>query len=408
MSSAGRNLLNANTGPQDAFLWNNQNSPFLPVGWEGVAIHFKEKREITPVIEATAPGGKTVFHLEDTLSDYMGEIVLRWTNSAVTAGSGATFTEYVDYAAIASIGSIELRYGSNHLQTIRPVQLHAYDYSMVKDREEQLSEDELMLGNKTQTERRTAAAAARTFYLRIPTWWITDTHKYLPISCLSNELNIQINWASIDKVIRTDASTNPSLSMSSTVLISTLIHVSSQEQSAIQIDSDQDEGLMYCVHDFSDIHEEILLASGSSSFTVQLQNIRSPVVELLFVVRKDSEVNSTTLRNDPFNYQAISTFKLKGSGLDIVRDVARTENQFIDFPDYHSGVAGSNINLIVHSLNPEDRRDQWGSLNYFNINNATLTITFAANLAENHVLDVIGVTKNIMQIKSGDIKKFFV
>lgn len=408
MASAGRNLMNTNTGPQDSYLFDDSMSPWLPEKWSTISNFHRETKEFSPSTSSTSPGGKTTFQIQQTLADYLGDVYLSLRIS-ITAGSGGTYQRFMDFLGYAAIQRIEIKQGSNLVRVIDGLDLQVYYHRMLMDRDEAAATSELVFGDKTAAERLTAATTTGfvDVFVRIP-WHYTDTHKYFPISVLGSELTFEITYSAADRFYQTDHSTLPVVSFSNQKLIMDLIHVPSDEQAYLQQNADMNEGLLYLFHEIADKHSSVTIPSGSTSFTLQLNQMKSPVVELVFVVRKSSNVNNANPINDLFVFEQIQDFKITGSSLDVV--VTKTDSwcRWKEFPQFHSGVPGDYIYFHSFSICPEDERDHNGSLNFFNLTAASITINFASAIGEAYILDIIPVTRNIDQVRSGDYKKIFV
>lgn len=407
MASAGRNLMNANSAARDSSLFDDRKSLWLPEGWDVSANWHGEWKDIDANV-VSGLGGKTVFQIQDTLMDYAGAFVLKFTKPAWVAGGGA-IDRMVDFAGYQFIDNVQITYGSNFVRSFTGYELQTYHHRMLKDRDEQDAANELVRGDKSDAERAADYLASVTYYVDIP-FWITDTRKAIPISVLSHEMNITIQWNTLANLVFSDgAPTTPSPAITDQKMRIYFVHVPSDEQAFLQTQSDTGNGLLYLINDLSsDAVKEVTIPSGSTTFTHRLTNYKSPVVEHIVTIRKASNVNSTTFGNDPFLREQIATITIQGSGLDIVPAL---EHDFLInkiFPLYHSGPPGEYIYVIPHSANPEDARDHYGSLNYFNISNPTMVLTFPAGLSEDHILDIQPVVKNLVQFKSGDMKKVYV
>lgn len=410
MASAGRNLLNANTAARDTFLFDDRKSLWLPEGWD-VSANFHGEWKDLDANTVSDLGGTSIFQIQDTLMDYAGSFVLKFTKPAWNAGSGGSYDRMVDFAGYQFIDRIDINYGSNFIRSFTGYELQTYHHRMLKDRDESDAANVLVRGDLDPPDRATDFSSEVTYYVEIP-FWITDTRKALPLSVLSHEMNISVKWNTFGNLVSSDHTTPPTPSspaINTQKMRIYFVHVPSDEQAFLQTQSDSGSGLLYLINDLnSDSLIETTIPSGSTSFTQRLTNFKSPVVELIITVRKASLVKSATLGNDPFLRERIDSIKIQGSGLDIVPEL---EHDFIIhklFPLYHSGVPGEFIYVISHSANPEDARDMHGSLNYFNITNPTIVLTFASAISEDYLLDIQPVVKNLVQFKSGDVKKVYV
>lgn len=408
MSSAGRNLLNANTGPQDTLLFNDANSQFLPQHWGTTANFHLETVKISPSTTSEAPGGKTVFQIQDTSADYLGRKRLEFDIN-VTAGGGGTFQEFMDFTGLAAIGRIDNKYGSNQIRSIENIELYAYYHRALKDRDDQAAAA-VLLNNTDSATRIAQATVAGTVHciVHIPSL-DSDTHKFEPISVLAHEDNWEITWNKLDQIIRTDhAAPAPAVTITNQRLILDLIHVPSDEAAELQYESDSDEGILYLTHEVSDKHQDVSIPAGVTEFSLVLANIRNPLVELMFMLRKSSNVKNAGMLNDIFVSEQISSFSLRGSNLEVYPEQDDIFNRFEKWPTFHSGPAGAFIYSAFFSTSPEDERDHNGSINPFNLSQFTLKIKFAAPTAEVLLLEVLPILRQVTQFKSGDKKRVFV
>ena len=409
MASAGRNLLGANSGARDTFLFDDSKSQFTPEGWDASANFHGEWKEISANSPADV-GGTSIFQIQDTLMDYGGDFILKFTKPAYTTNAG-TFWRMVDFAGFQFIKSVRVSYGSNNIRNFTGYELQTYYHRMLRDRDEQDAWGNVVRGDLDAATRASDLTSAVTYYVRIP-FWIDDTRKSIPISVLAHEINIEVTWASVNEVIQTDGSIvapAPGINPVGQVIKAYFIHVPSDEQAYIQNQSDSEQGLIYLINDTnsdSSIGSETITA-GATSHTMRLSNLKGPVVEFLVTLRLKTDADtSLSATKEPFLRQKINTLKITGSGLDIIPSLEHDFLVNVVQATYHSGPPSEFIYPLIHSTKPEDSRDHNGSLDYFNITNPQLEITFDA-LAADAVLDIIPVVKNLVQFKSGDMRKMF-
>jgi hypothetical protein len=310
----------------------------------------------------------------------------------------------MDFLGYAIIDEIEVKYAGNHLQTLRGLDLQI-QYRKDKDRIDQEAAKELVEGDRTDAERAATAAAGVQLFIDLPLFWTGRAHQFLPISVAAHELTVRIKWSSLSKMVESD-DTPTGVTIDAQKLRCWLIHVPSDEQAAVQQQSNIGDGLIYM---FTDIerHTEASIAAASTSASLALNNIRSPVTEFVHVYRLNSEVNTAAFGNDLFNYQQVQDYKLTGAGLDVVRTVEHKYALFYIWNVFHSGPVGDYIYPWSFSKNPEDMFNHSGSLNFFGVTNPVLETNFPAAIAAAYVQDFLAFTKNLIQIKGGDIKRVF-
>jgi hypothetical protein len=393
-------LKRLNTAVDSPLWFSTDLSPFAPRGWTALTNCIRDRRTISPQTAASYSGSHQF--IIQKVADLTGLPLLRFQMGALTV-TGGTYSRFVDFAPLALIASIEVSYQSNVLQTFTGEDMHAL-FRLHFPTEKRDGYNQLWAGDLTNAQRATASASAQTWY--VPLWWLfwcSSTHQYLPIINLSHELTITVTYRALADVVQTDG-TSPASTLS-VDMINYYWHVSAAERHMMTQMSRSGKGLQYKTCDIQRI-PPYTIASGTTTVDVPLDNIKGTVFDLIFTLRKSSEI-STSLANDWFNYQTFATYAILIGEDYLVRETPVNFAVNYENAEFHSAPPGALVISVPHALAVEDRLNSSGGLSYANANKPILRITFSSATAVTLVCNVRALVHNLHQLKDGDIIKAF-
>lgn len=130
------------------------DSPFNPLDPLISAPHLVDHLEVTPTTGAIQPNGNPVFELP-LQADLVTKITLRMSVDSLAA-NGGTFARYVDFVGLQCWQQLQVLYGTERLQTVRPDETYAKIHLMFDD-EERDQAQQMLKGGLTPAQRQDAA-----------------------------------------------------------------------------------------------------------------------------------------------------------------------------------------------------------------------------------------------------------
>lgn len=377
-------------------------------GW-ATTTNWKERRILeSPINSGITYGGEAIFK-PDKSKFQLGHVQLKVVRSALAdGGGGATFNRFVPFEGYAMIEHMTVKYSVNELERWTGKQLQLY-HRLFKGIRDNDAINEVVHGDKSPTERNTLAASAAELWVDLPLGWAVDPRRYLIIAGLASQIEIRVKFRQLRDIVQTDGTALPTGSITTVELKSANVHVQKNEKAIQQTRIQRDrKGVLYLIDQWEEQLNNIV-STGATSASVQLNTFKGAATEMMFVVRPVSADDNTApnTANDPFNYLQITSWDLKAGQLTLVDLVSDREQKYVVHRKLHSGVMGDHIYGASWSAHPEDQVNAWGHITFAGMNTPTLTINFAAALAEDHVVDVYLRTKNVWHHHGGEIRALF-
>lgn len=217
MSSASQSMTKSVVGSGvGAQFVKNQNSPFMPRSPQVAAPFVVEHVNFQPKTGALQPGGQRITYEIDWDGDVAKNIsfVMRLDKLPLAhlAGGTASFIRYVDFVGLSCWSEIEVRFGTERVQTIRPEEIYCKIMSEYPDdKKDQFAR--LLGGGLTPAERSARAQNNANQYIEIPLMTMLGLHyesdpsQALFIRGLGQKLQISITLNPATMWIETDATT---------------------------------------------------------------------------------------------------------------------------------------------------------------------------------------------------------
>ena len=348
----------------------------------------------------------------DAAPDHIDKLTLVTTLSAATA-TGSTYVNLVGDASWlnrlveVSIGSELLWSGYPEASFVKSLLHHDNEFKV---------KTLAASGNLALATRKTNTAAGQTLALDLPVpfilryGWLSKNH--------AAPLRVKVYHADLTSILATDG-TAPVMTISSLTLNVSGRSFVSQANLAAVVNTQRKLGRVDQRY-LDVVQQDVALASGSASYTIQLQSLVGNFDHVMFVIRAASSV-STALGNTPDAFVACQSYNLKDSGGNLVVPEITSAYalgpllaKFVsgDASDVASGLG--TVQRKVYGMffgsRPEEAMEKGTSHGAFRMSGLEkLQIQFASALSANHVVTVIGyVQANIACDAVGTVKKSLV
>ena len=348
----------------------------------------------------------------DQLPDVCDKFTLQLTLGAATKTGGTVISLVNDGSFLNRL--IEVSIGSELISSLYPET--TYINNVLHYPTEQKFKFLPAAGNASLSTRQTHTAAGQVLFLDLPIPFVT---KYGWLSKQhAQALRIKIYHANLSDIVQTDG-TAPVMSIASVTMNVSGRNYLNQSSLAAVVNTQRKLG--HVDQRFLDpIQQQFSLASGSSSYTIQLTNFVGLYDHLLFVVRASSSIG-TPLANAPDAFVAVQSYNLKDSAGNIVLpEIASAYAlgpllaKYVtgDASDIASGLGSVQkyVYPIFFGGRPEESLRKGTQHGFMKLDGlAKIQLTFASSLSAASVVDVIGFTwANLATDANGTVKKSLV
>ena len=392
---------------------NTNYSLFLHPNHHTKCLPYVEEWKLIDLVNGTVTtslfGSTATFEIP-TDGNIVGCIYLKIVVPALTA-NGASNVCLVDYAGWAMIRSVDTYIGSTKVNSISAEELFAW-YSRMCDPNQWKAVQSLVGGNLSQQSRINAASGTQTFYVPILQPFSRETLQmkypelYYPIKDVfrQNQLRIYINFQPMTYFIQGTGG-SPTCGINVLQLLAAYYHLSGEQQLAL-IDLTKTSYRTKMIDTTQKVTQQLLQA-GSTSYQINISNIRSPVSQIYFILRNASDV-TTNYANNPFdNLQLCADFSVVASGISVQR--SSTLDQLSELQIVNRKYIGNpNLRIFqmifeVYPLN--EATDFSGSIDFSALNNPMLTVYFSSAPTVNIQLDLYSCVPNYVTISNQAVFK---
>lgn len=399
-------LLSFFKSDQAQAIFSNTQSLFMHSGEHRFVMPFIEEWKLLDNKGSTPSAFGTTYSFEiyDN-GDMSGDQFLKLT---VPAPTGGTDPRFCDYGGLYTIQYVNTYHGGVQVNSMTPDEILAY--FLKKKRPEQIKAFQAIVGgNLSQTTRIANAASSQTFYIPILPWWARseDPSHYLPTRFIKdkNVTRIDIVFQPYTFFLQATVG-SPTITITQLQLFSSYYHLDARQRLAIG----QQVATGYPIK-MVDTTQKVTsepLTLGKSSYQIKIDNLRSPISEIYFVVRPASDLQ-TNYGNDPTNFVTITGFSIQASGTDIIKQsvIDEENNLYILNAKKYLGYNGTKIYGYSWSWDPLMESDYYGALDLASFTNPMLTVNFASSLGADHLIDIYCIVPNMMMISSTVVKKAF-
>jgi len=443
--------MRANVTPLSPLLTDNDSSAFLPVAPHAVSDFIRDTRILAPTQGST--NGDTLRFEFTKNSAIITAFTLRCRQPAFAVPAGATFLRACDWKGIADIKEVRMLYFGNLI--------YKFDKDYLYQRIRATSDlfrleayKNVLMGDWTSAQRSQATQAGFVTECPLMFPFSFDTTQAMPIVCLAQKLQIEVDVEPLTNVYNTDLATTTALVNPGILYDMRVDYYQLTEPETVYLvnKAQSPDGIAYI--NSNKINKQIVNITIPAASTTQVQN------EIRMLNRgcvKETKVNfyasqlrgATSYNSDWFvtsnnpspipspnglpafgPYGEITGFSMQANGVELFR--AQITNNGINwlknlyFKNYHTGRPGENIYAPSYSLAPEQENASLGHAAYANFDNPTLLLTFAADqsasggllggtgtnpiTAANQTLHcvIMYYTYTYIQVQGGDIVEAFV
>lgn len=403
--ATARDLIRTNVAPQSGLIFNNnfEDSYFTPKGWAKSTNYSTQKMELQPVNTTLDAFGATVEFRPPKTFDYLGFMALQIPFSAVTPGTGASYTRFVDYLGVYCWNYIQISHVSN---VIAKLDSNHYlpKYLKDSDRRRRTLWDPLLLGNLSSGTRQTLTLGGQVALVPLDgfLWFTYGTPCFTPIIILSHELRFEVTFNLLSTVLQSDhTSGTPSASISTQTLqgishplalVFTAAHVTGDERTW-QTNLYERDGIMQAYKEFKQQPRITVVTGTTGTVPLRLTSLKDQISEIYWIARRASDVN-TPYGNNPNRRLTYVAASFTGNGGEMIPQHTR---KFIDYRQrehYHSSYTSDdqNIGFFPFSWVPEDPVNNTGSIHLGIINDPTLNVNIGDAAGQSEMYDVLNGT----------------
>lgn len=426
-------LVTVNADSMDSL---NDGSMFLPRMWHKSTPFLLDDQQIGPN-NPTAYNTDINFEIPKQAT-CLGECFMdAQYNQATITGAGQPI--WVDWLGYAQIANFQMLFGSNKLYDTTSDDYY-FRMRTTMNIETQQREALTNLGDTTTAQRNASLVNVNGTHLITdlmlpfacsPINMAESADKAYPLITLSQKTRFTLRLDLLANLLNVPAGVTVSVPPPTLKLLITTINTTADEGSAILAMSQQTNGITYMMHQrirqTSDTIQ-ITNATGGSPVT-NLTSLTKPL-KVLYWALVPSHLRDNTNRNNRFffapqppapvplgmtPYQRTSSWSIESGGQIIQRTVDNLYNRIVQFGRRHPAPVGDEIFHQSYSMNPVCLNETHGFLDWTNLNNPRLTITFPGTTgidvdtgaAQTLYLIVNALDYNWLYVKSGNITRAF-
>lgn len=409
-------------------------------GWEKSMPKHKEHLDTLPT-NAGKLGSTTSFVIPK-MQDYVGRVHLIFALGldVVQNGLGTAAGGIVPGGCYQAIKSVTLSYSSGTVERFSGEDLLISDILRTTSNDKQLLNGLTDIANAIafqgsvdgETQQQVVDKGAGffpngtsnvvTYHLELPFYWTRHPRMYLPYLAMANDIHVTIEWYSQNHFIyghtnlidQADPTRIENVALLGPKLRIEHIHVpNEQRRNEYSNVNETSEGVLFPLPE-RERHVKELIKEGTTVATINLSNLRSPSQSVVFFIRKASELtetfgDGTDGQRGPkhYNFHEVKSFHLRANNGIIVPERDHVyATRFLAAENW-----ANDIPLAIYPIDfadhPMDTLNHSGSLDFGNLHNPQLVITFNQQLDEDYCIDVLSHTHNYVQLKGGDIQRLF-
>lgn len=408
-------------------------SMFLPRSWHKSTPFLLDDQRIGPM-NPVAYNTDINFEIPKQAT-LMGEMHLHATYPPAVIGGAPGQSAYVDWLGYAQIALFQQLFGSNKLyDTID------YDYYIrmrtTMNLETYQRERLTNLGDTSTAQRNLALVNGHEMItdLMLPFSCVDETkmmEKAYPLICLSQKTRFTLRLDLLANLLQIAAGQTVTVAPPTLELYITSINTTADEGNALLSMSQQSDGITYMMHQRIRQNSDIIQIANATGGTpvINLTSLTKPL-KVLYWALVPSHLRDNTNRNDKFffnpqpapipagmgPYQPIRSWSIESGGNIIQRTIDRTYNKITQFGLRHPSPVGDEIFHQSYSLNPVCLNESHGFLDWTNLNNPRLSITFPSTTGLDTDIPATAQTLNLIvnaldynwwYLKSGNITRAF-
>jgi hypothetical protein len=213
----------------------------------------------------------------------------------------------------------------------------------------------------------------------------------------------------LNEITQTDGTSAPTGSITRMWMFTSDIYVEDDEKMFYQREVDSGQGIHYLIETY-ETQCNNLLASGSSSFNIQLTNLKGACKELFMVIRNPSDWVTTAPNpnNSLFTFYQIASWSGVAGDIIFMDQKDDAYNRFYENVKNHKGAPGNLIYTHSFAKHSENFKHATGHKTWATMTNPTITVNFSSNLGSNMYADFLSLNLNNLQDVRGELSITFV
>lgn len=391
MSTNPSTQLSRQYGIVDTLIYpNGGNSKFFYAGYTQEKNKWKEYQDMVPDVTMMpqSPWGTTSTFTMPIYADKMGPQTLSISVSAPTK-TGGTFVRFTDFAPLAMINRINLRYGQNVFYTHYP-QKKWWNVQKKHSEEKKDIELTMLAGQLTPADRNILASGTQTFLFDIPWPWTLSPDRYLEVRQLAISPIVEIVWNQPWQFLETDGSA-ATTTITAMFLKTYNIFFEPDERSVNNQICEADNGIIRLSEwhqiEQSNSNTSIPTLTGSNGlFRYQLQNLKTSLRFLAFWLLPSSVVNTNYVSTPYYAPNmiglggALNRWRLEtGAGEVLLPWIYTPDNLLLHHKQMFNAPLPAPIFGWYWDDNPVDECNTHGAYNFQAIQNPVLVLDFGSN-----------------------------
>jgi len=400
---------------QDAVLISDYHPAVSPFGYKGygTVTNFVTYWTYINSINNASLGGTLRFTIPRQ-QDFLGPVWVYVNTSAVTPVSPATQAWLCDYFGFQLLQNLLVKYAANIIQNLYPTALYAL-HKCHRDLKAAYAANILIGGEMSDGDRQTAANGQQYFWVELPAPWGAHPETYEFTEALSQEMEFIFTLASAQQTTQGNSgSAGGTYTLNTLQLYTLLVHVDKEERELNVQKMLSGGGIIRHIRDFEYV-SGILVPSGTTTQNVPLSGIRGSVVNLRFMFRLDSTLNSFGQSGFyPFRAYRINdinttaNWQITAAGLQVWPITVAKENVYLQNVIHFSAFPGEPLYGYCPGIDVEDVINCTGHDSYSGLSNAMLMLNFVTATSANMWLDIVTIDDNTIQTSKGDEIRNFV
>lgn len=341
---------------------------------------------LTPKVGATTPSYSSALDYEiPKRAAVLCRVSSRW-NVAALAGVAPSF---VDYYGFAAHKTAIMRYGSNDLQTIRPLEMYLTN-RLDHRRKDQEAIAELAAGDLSLTERQARATGTQQITVHWPFHFSELPDKAFFTEAVGSPLEFQFRLDEFENLVNDSAAGVTGGAISNYRLECEMVHVEDYERDYHIHRTLDDDGLIIACREHN-YQPNLIVPVNTTQIRYPLRNLKKACVEIRWVLRDRQQLTQNFDNSlDYFNFLSFALtadndgseeWELDASGVEIISPMNEQWNIFVENRDRHSGDSGDRIYGASFSFYPEDKRNGTGHKTWAGMTNPELLINFGGSTA---------------------------
>jgi len=298
---------------------------------------------------------------------------------------------FVDTLGFALIDWFRMNFGSNQLFSIDPYDLY-FKYREYLNTERRDAINQLILGDTTTAQRTNFLQNGGRLIIPLFLPFCLDTACAWPLIALSQKTRFNFKTDTFLNLIQTQAGTTVTQTADPDFnLRVTVVNTTSDEGGTIVAMCMAADGISYMIHQGVRQNSDNIASSQSGvTLNVKLTGMTKPLSLLSWALIPVHLIDNTN-RNDKFffapnppppipaglnPYNPIQSWRIEANGQIIQRDVIRDYIRLYKWQEHFPSPPGDEIFFQSYTLQPTSVNASIGYLDYTNLNNPTIFITF--------------------------------